>query len=1356
MTSVATTLASVNSINETIKLLFTYTRAQLANVIRAARSTKRITPASMRIASIPLSASTIDMRDEIIDAQKVKRVAIIKAALVTPFNFLDTTPDLLRVEEVRQQQVLRNHSATIPKTPAALNAPAPITITTLEKILAQTNEAIKEGTFDYKNIDKGRKSVGGFVYKSLNRKDELPEKQFHLSRDEYITGELINIQLEKMPRVYPYYVQTSIRFDYDKRPNESGDIDDVNRKTSTSAYKLVYEPRAVKIATVNDRSQYAGGILDRIFHSTKHPSYLGASGPVDTFAKYPIRDFVTKIYTKDLEQRGTIAVARYQAGNCLLNIIHNAGRLQPAVFKKFPHLIAPTSSKGMTASPLLVYINHNEIETVARLCALNITVYSALGAKIHQTWHRFGAAKAKKIEVIFSEGHATLAVGKIKPTRIVYEDFSKARETTIADYTDATIHRKPSQSTHPTTQSTPATTYPPAIITRESIATSDIIDAFLDDSAASLPPSLLSLTPITPSLSPVHATNIADVFAANVIDRAFRKIASEYIADGISTERALTYYTTIAASSPLSPRSGRPRKETVADSKDDLAPLLPNAIEFTLHKEFRPSSVTKNIDDDSDLKLANVHSADQMLLRIFKQKFNLERPTDGRMVDGRPLITDIIKSAEHFISRRSFIDLSADGDFCTFGGWKSLRECDNIKNYCSYTANRYYVGFPGNMIVPCSYSEDKLRQDKYSHVVCKNIVNAPAGFRHLIRYTGAAPGEISPITLTAPVCKYLLDHGATIDVNYAMAASMKMIDIIAFGQECVAERGIDESTIKKFRNSLIGRTIAGGIAETRSITVQCDAAEMHQLVQECIDNDLAYSAIELNPPNLVGFGANARLISHEVTCDYKNDCSGLFHFHSFILGYALINMMDQWAALEEMSCEIVAYNVDAIIYKPLAGVSASEVASYLDTHIGGWVTKPPGRHYQRLMPSVVAMRDIVYGSRDGATSLADDPHIVHNNTILTREVAVQCENPIIYSTLPYPHRFYRGAAGVGKSYMHKKNSGHMSIFLTPTRQLRDEHINDSVAPFANTVTVEKYFRLQLSFDQWFMQRSRHNTTYPRGYLHIYIDEAYMFTRDDWTEILKRAAIDNAVIIALGDPCQIANSIDSEPVTEQWFADNGFEMIDVSRLRDVPARHSYDYGCGLDKLRGLSYEEQSEYLSSPETSMHVSQEHMPVYENPPPTSSPSMCARVICGSWAAVAKYHEAVRSLLGAASVGGGFSYTLSILCKSVGRQRRVGRSLCGELASSLTLVPVDSPTIWWGRKRMSDVAPADKCEPAYATTVDSFQGTTAACKLYIDVGSLDRDGALYTAVTRTRDACDTVLVYEPDVFERETGGVME
>jgi hypothetical protein len=49
--------------------------------------------------------------------------------------------------------------------------------------------------------------------------------------------------------------------------------------------------------------------------------------------------------------------------------------------------------------------------------------------------------------------------------------------------------------------------------------------------------------------------------------------------------------------------------------------------------------------------------------------------------------------------------------------------------------------------------------------------------------------------------------------------------------------------------------------------------------------------------------------------------------------------------------------------------------------------------------------------------------------------------------------------------------------------------------------------------------------------------------------------------------------------------------------------------------------------------------------------------------------------------------------------------------------------------------------EPAFAVTVDSMQGKTILWKLFIDCNGMNRHGAFYTAVSRTKTSDMTVLV---------------
>lgn len=658
----------------------------------------------------------------------------------------------------------------------------------------------------------------------------------------------------------------------------------------------------------------------------------------------------------------------------------------------------------------------------------------------------------------------------------------------------------------------------------------------------------------------------------------------------------------------------------------------------TMHKSFRPSSITANADDDSATRHAYVFTDEQMMYELFKLKYNLT-------VASTPEVRHVVKRAEHFIGRQRIADIAQDAV-----------EFDHNKNYVAYETLPEYVGFPTGALVPATLAN---ANSPAFYIV--TIPNPPACLTDLLRYTAD-----TQIVITAPMYTYLSTVTDNIHVDYVLDGKRQHVSIADFADSF----NLPDNSKKLFRNTLIGRTITGGLANTKTVHYDTTVpTERQQIVHEAQQN--GYRCAE-----------NATGVVVELEHAQSKQ---LYDFHSYILGYAAIHMMRKYTELAAQQHTIAAWCVDAIVVNPNPN---TPIQAQHDAHIGGWKTSEPKPYYSQMQLRGERQPGdgirIMFGIEPEPAAPLPLPEPIHNVTPPARRIPVR--NTII-----------TGAAGVGKSHIWKTSPAYDQIMLAPTHELVREHREQ----FENTFTAAKYFQFGVDDDVTY-NLLRAGGQIPPKHSVIVIDELSMFSAAQWKVILRRSK--GSIIIALGDFEQIQQCIDSYPVTPQYFVDKGFDITHIERTPDTHARHAYEFGWQLDRLRGQSISTQKRLIS-----------RLIGESRPFDITAASPTDRVIVGT-------HEqarAVHALARKAFTDEPFPF-----------KRRTKKGYVIEY------LPVTTPGVWWGREKQTDTPPKGLTrEPAFAVTADSYQGKTTDDFVYVMVDSLVRPGCLYTAVTRTRTA---------------------
>jgi hypothetical protein len=174
----------------------------------------------------------------------------------------------------------------------------------------------------------------------------------------------------------------------------------------------------------------------------------------------------------------------------------------------------------------------------------------------------------------------------------------------------------------------------------------------------------------------------------------------------------------------------------------------------------------------------------------------------------------------------------------------------------------------------------------------------------------------------------------------------------------------------------------------------------------------------------------------------------------------------------------------------------------------------------------------------------------------------------------------------------------------------------------------------------------------------------------------------------------------EGVTKNNLETMGFIMYNDPRsarspLNDKGHRHSYEYGNFLDSLRGKSPEEQLQ-IAIDSGRFNIIKAHTATTND-----------LFISGRWSAIAAYNAKVPK-------------DLLINVRDL-KTREIKKAL------------ITDNTVWSTKSRMEETAPNGKTHIAYCSgTVDACQGETFVTPVVLDVATLTKHGAFYTALTRT------------------------
>lgn len=1068
----------------------------------------------------------------------------------------------------------------------------------------------------------------------------------------------------QMPTTYPYYVQTTAIVSQSDRTRMSG----------AQRRDFLKEKRYYKINDTEERQKY---IID--LHGRLIQYELGNTEK--TWINYLEVDVLTPKGKQQL-----IRVARYEQGNCLINIIKGAlpKDTLSKVLKKCPHLLPTTEIPNP-------FIGAEDIKHIARISKTNFKIYSKLGALTSQPWEEIGKLAGKKtFHIVFGNGHANVMASHVKIDTIQY--LERVDDPEVTGYTDCVdigymnIPDAPPECPPDVSYYVRIIdgkfhmfkSYRPSQITKNP-ADDIIFDCIYKGTAEQIREQKKAgeisrgyTYCVTPDqvltkifkrrfdIKPIMNTLIRDI-----VKKAEHFIGRKRFGSLNSTKVShLKHKKAILRS--FKPKTEERQRAELQQRYEECKQLLDkynnNSVGFVQCKLYDGYKALS--DQCSQLKYKCEHfqpvteaeqrvKYDQKSLKMVADKEwmdNYKEDADVSYTTDKEWMDNYTRNEER---RIKYENLKKKYEKAPAAEAKVLpdskcKQLDMNKCYVSYKSNPYYNGFPTTDLYPV-----KGEATNSLFFIC-NVIGAPDAFKILMQY------ESGELVLTRPVVMWLRDNGATVTTKYSLVGPTSDVDIVKFADEY--KDIVPATALKQFRNSLIGRCISGGIKEAKKLMCRyIDDAERDQLIHEADANGYEFT------------------IDHKAKCitiSYKSYPNGAFQFHSFILGYAFTSVANMMQDLIDNDCEIVAYNVDAIVYR------GSDPTNLNTAEYGGWKIETPKAGYARLEKTVP-----VYNKLD---PLPDFFAKVNINTYPETSIII-------------------GPPGISKSYPLLVKPYHDQIFLTPRLELCAEHraTQQEALGFNNVFTAHKYFQFTVNDEKWLMLRQVGRI--PRAHKIVVVDELNMFNLAEWEVMQRRAKFDGSIIIGLGDFEQICNEIESSAVKRAMFEKIGFKVFERTRTETGIARQSYADGIILDSLRGLSPTDQAEKLKPHVTlvetdainfdnSMHIANSHKRCHE-----------VNLLAKKWFA---------------------DNNRKIPCRD-----RKGKRI--ELDATDEL-------IWWDRAKMKDHLPKDfKYEPLFSVTADSVQGKTIRCNIYID-DNITRHGAFYTAAARCVSLKQIYLVEEP------------
>jgi hypothetical protein len=714
------------------------------------------------------------------------------------------------------------------------------------------------------------------------------------------------------------------------------------------------------------------------------------------------------------------------------------------------------------------------------------------------------------------------------------------------------------------------------------------------------------------------------------------------------------------------------------------------------------------------LPYAYIHSDETMLFKVFKEQFGLGIVTDDYCYK-------FFKSAESFIGRGIISDMpGGPGDAYPLGS--QLPECyeiDQCSAYAAYEYNPYYIGFPSCDLMPVSRANSKFPVG----ALLKNGTSIPPPYSMFYKTS----------YLTYPDYKYLCDEKVLTSDDVELfiedrkanrCGEYSKISILGWLEEMKGSYGIAQDDLKRFRNTLIGRTITGGLNETKDLQLECSKEEFDQVLYECDRDGIKFTSNESR---------------RSIRCHIPRKRSSLFQFHSYILAYSRIGMMKKFIELTSRSSmnniPVVGYNVDSFIIP-----STIPPAS-----IPGIMNK-----YSESVPGRWKSKEVSYDFIKNLSHYA----IYHNTYVVTNPPDFElpppgdaqlpppgdAELPVLPPRSICNNIITIGAPGNGKSYLPMSQPSWNQCVLTKTKLLMRTHrekygVGNGQASY---YTFEKYFQTNLTDEAFYSLRRMGKL--PPIHQHIIIDECFMFTRREMDIAMVRATADNSTLELLGDDQQLINSIDQQcPPTSLRYFTCGLNAAKIkfevnTCQRGPKSRHDSVFGGFLDTLRYHHPTAQWNILMNA-SNIHKSDMDGVIHD--------PLVQHVLVEKWASAVNVNKA--RLEWCYMNNEKFPLSSHQKVQLDPNSPKLSKEHIIEYFGGDELRRA-SPQTYWNKSGMNDVGAnvhgrKKKYLPAWATTVDSVQGNTVEYPSKIAVCKMDRHGAIYVAVTRVRRADQIIMV---------------
>jgi hypothetical protein len=435
---------------------------------------------------------------------------------------------------------------------------------------------------------------------------------------------------------------------------------------------------------------------------------------------------------------------------------------------------------------------------------------------------------------------------------------------------------------------------------------------------------------------------------------------------------------------------------------------------------------------------------------------------------------------------------------------------DCIANYPSCVNYINYGGFPCGRKAMSSI----LVEDQTSHCIIKSVNCSSKLSTWLRRFN---------IVLVEGLCITYLDllkyreMGIEIEVDYYIICDRwEVINLYQLMDKYKVGNHSTEKERKIVRNSTIGKFISGGINGIISRTVKCmNNSEEKMIITDC--EKLGWSYYRE--------GNNMHI---EIEKETKGAYMGV---HSWFLSYAKWLVFDAIRLEESVGNTLVGYKTDMIMFEKECQLLK------LGTKPGQW--------------KVEGVNEAFWQRKTIKNDIVDYSLLSHHKQY------TRSNGYLIYDSLGVFDKCIKGNPGIGKS-MEARTPNRAGVALTdPTWELVGDHNVD------HATTNASYFHLTLSDEAFFIKKGK--KVMP---LICYIDEAHYYESKHLDMMRRRAPY--TIFIYLYDNNQQLGIV--ECVTDQWFDDRNIIISEIKREANKDYRHTYDYGCWLDKLRGMSHAE----------------------------------------------------------------------------------------------------------------------------------------------------------------------------------------